>query len=105
MKKRYEDEQELANKKTEELALAKQSAEENRDLLATLKELQSGFLLEEQAEDSFDSLLKQLLTITDSHYGFIAELVYEDEQPRLDAFAVTDTKGSLAHGDLLKDSN
>lgn len=105
MKKRYEDEQTLNNKKTEELALAKQSTEENRDLLETIKEFQSIFLLEEQAEYSFDSLLKQLLTVTNSQYGFIAELIYEEETLVLDALTVMDTKGTLEHGNLLEDIN
>lgn len=105
MKKRYEEEQALANIKTEELALAKQSAEENRDLLETIKEFQSSFLLEEEAEYSFDALLKQLLHITNSQYGFIAELINDEERTVLDAFAVMDTKGTLAHGDLLQDAN
>ena len=105
MKKRYEDEQTLNNKKTEELALAKQSTEENRDLLETIKEFQSIFLLEEQAEYSFDSLLKQLLTVTNSQYGFIAELIYEEEILVLDALTVMDTKGTLEHGNLLEDVN
>ena len=105
MKKRYEDEQELTNKKTRELASAKKSAEENRDLLETLKEFQASFLLEEQVEYSFDALLKQLLTITSSEYGFIAELIYEEETVALNALAVVDAKGPLEHGNLLQDAN
>jgi signal transduction histidine kinase/DNA-binding response OmpR family regulator len=106
MKSRYENEQKLTNKKADELALAKKNAEENRDLLETIKEFQSSFLLEEQAEYSFDTLLKQLLTITNSQYGFIAELIYEEEGTTLDALAVVDTKGALMkHGDLLQDTN
>ncbi|WMX14075.1 MULTISPECIES: response regulator [unclassified Aureispira] len=105
MKKRYEEEQELADKKTKELALAKKSAEENRDLLAMIKEFQSGFLLEEQAEYSFDTLLKQLLAITSSQYGFIAELIHKEDQIALEALTVMDTKGALEQGDLLHDTN
>ena len=105
MKKRYEEEQALTNKKRAELALAKKSAEENRDLLEAIKEFQSSFLLEEQAEHSFDALLKQLLTITSSQYGFIAELIYEEETAVLDALAVVDVKGTLEHGNLLQDAN
>lgn len=105
MKKRYEDEQELTNKKTRELASAKKSAEENRDLLETLKEFQASFLLEEQVESSFDALLKQLLTSTSSQYGFIAELIYEEETVALNALAVVDDKGTLEHGNLLQDAN
>jgi len=105
MKKRYEDEQTLTNKKAKELAIAKKSAEENRDLLQTIKDLQSNFLLGEEAEYSFDTLLKQLLTITGSQYGFIAELIYEEETTILDALTVMDEKGTLEHGDLLKDAN
>lgn len=105
MKKRYEEEQELMNKEAEELALAKHSAEENLDLLETIKEFQSSFLLEEQTEYSFDVLLKQLLTITKSQYGFIAELIYEEDRPQLDAFAVIDAKGTLEHGNLLEAVN
>lgn len=105
MKKRHEEEQELTNKKTGELALAKKSAEENRDLLKMIKEFQSSFLLEEQAEYPFDTLLKQLLTITSSQYGFIAELIYEEETIALDALAIMDSKGILEHGNLLEDLN
>ncbi|CAA6825966.1 MAG: Unknown protein [uncultured Aureispira sp.] len=105
MKKRYEEEQGLSNKKAKELALAKESAEENRDLLETIKELQSNFLLEEQVEYSFDTLLKQLLELTGSQYGFIAELIYDEETPVLDALTVMDAKGTLEHGNLLEDAN
>lgn len=104
-KMRYEDERKLNNKRTEELDLAKRNAEENRDLLATIKEFQSSFLLEETAEYSFDTLLKQLLNVTNSQYGFIAEIIEKDKEICLDALTVMDVKGALAQGDLLKHSD
>lgn len=102
---RYEDERALNNKRTEELALAKKNAEENRDLLATIKEFQSSFLLEETAEYSFDTLLKQLLHVTNSQYGFIAEVLHRDQTICLEALTVMDVKGALKQGDLLKNKD
>lgn len=102
MKKRYEDERALSNQKAAELVAAKQSAEESRDLLGTLRELQSSFLLGNEQGQSFDALLKQLLTLTNSQYGFIGEVVYTNGNASLNTFAVMNDKGILKNTNLLE---
>ncbi|BDS13487.1 response regulator [Aureispira anguillae] len=106
MRRVYEEERKISSRKTKELALAKQSIEKHRDLLATLKELQSSFLLEQKLENSFDTLLKQLLSITESQYGFIGEVVSSDDGTfSLETFAAMDSGGMLKNSNLLEDDN
>ncbi len=56
------------------LRQARKAAEQRRDLLMHLKDLQSDFFLEQDLQPSFNKLLQQLLEVTNSDYGFMGEL-------------------------------
>lgn len=105
MKHRYEKVQNQSDKKAKELTLEKQKTEENRDLLATLNELQSSFLLGRGLERSFDGSLKQLLRITNSQYGFIGEIIDSEEKTALRTFVIRDSTGLLKNANLLEDNH
>ncbi|MFK7799378.1 MAG: response regulator [Aureispira sp.] len=71
---RVEAEREKAQEQAAILQKARKMAEQRRDLLMRLKDLQSDFFLEQDLQPSFDKLLQQLLEVTNSRYGFIGEL-------------------------------
>ena len=78
-----EREQQLAQ--TQSLERARYEAEQKRDLMAQLRALQSDFFLEEDLQPQFDLLLQQLLEFTKSKFGFLAEVVVDDEHQLLDS--------------------
>lgn len=58
-------------------------------LASAIVNVQSAFILTQQRATAFDALLQQLLQITDSDYGFIGEVLFENEQPYLKTYALT----------------
>lgn len=91
IKKHLKQEEAIAKDKAQELKDASEDAERNRDLLSTLKDLQSTFLIDEELKESFNKLLEKLLAITGSEYGFIGEVLRDDEDdsPYLKTHATT----------------
>jgi signal transduction histidine kinase/ActR/RegA family two-component response regulator len=77
---RVEDERQRAQRQAVILRRARKTAEQRRDLLMRLKDLQSDFFLEQDLQPSFNKLLQQLLEVTNSTYGFIGELNTEDAE-------------------------
>lgn len=71
---RVEDERHRSQQQASILQQARKSAEQRRDLLMYLKDLQSDFFLEQDLKPSFSKLLQQLLEVTNSTYGFMGEL-------------------------------
>jgi PAS domain S-box-containing protein len=55
---------------------------------------QSKFIRNHSAIDIFDDLLKYLLGLTKSEYGFIGEVLYEASTPYLQTYAITDISWS-----------
>ena len=76
---RVEAERQLAQQQAMVLEQARKAAEQRRDLLMYLKDLQSDFFLEQDLQPSFDKLLQQLLEVTNSSYGFMGELEAGEE--------------------------
>lgn len=76
---RVEAERQLAQQQASVLEKARKTAEQRRDLLMYLKDLQSDFFLEQDLQPSFDKLLQQLLEVTNSSYGFMGELEAGEE--------------------------
>ena len=65
-----------------------QSVEEQ--LLAAITRAQSQFVLSRDARVVFDGMLDALLNLTDSEYGFVGEIFYEDDgTPFLKTHAIT----------------
>lgn len=71
---RVKVEREKAQEHTIILQKARKTAEQRRDLLMRLKDLQSDLFLEQDLQPGFDKLLQQLLEVTNSRYGFIGEV-------------------------------
>jgi signal transduction histidine kinase/CheY-like chemotaxis protein len=71
---RVKVEREKAKEHTVLLQKARKTAEQRRDLLMRLKDLQSDLFLEQDLQPGFDKLLQQLLEVTNSRYGFIGEV-------------------------------
>ena len=63
----------------------------NHDLLRALSEAQSRFIADADPYELFRELLTSLLSLTQSKYGFIGEVVYKaNGEPDLDLYAVCD---------------
>jgi signal transduction histidine kinase/CheY-like chemotaxis protein len=78
-----------SEKKEAQLNAEKNEAEQKRDLLGMLKDLQSDFFLEEDLKDAFDNLLAQLLKLTNSTLGFVGEVLLSDNQYELKIHALS----------------
>lgn len=64
---------------------------QNDLLLSTINYVQKNFISQEDKSGAFEILLEQLLKITKSEYGFIGEVLHdENNQPYLKTFAITD---------------
>jgi len=98
-----------SEKKATQLNAEKKEAEQKRDLLAMLKDLQSDFFLEEDLKNAFDNLLAQLLKLTNSSLGFVGEVLLVDNQYSLEihAFSVENAshRDSITKEDLNSLSN
>ena len=80
-----------------QLNAEKKEAEQNRDLLAMLKDLQSDFFLEEDLKNAFDNLLAQLLKLTNSTLGFVGEVLLSDDQYELEIHAFSTVNPNREH--------
>lgn len=98
-----------SEKKATQLNAEKKEAEQKRDLLAMLKDLQSDFFLEEDLKNAFDNLLAQLLKLTNSSIGFVGEVLLIDNKYSLEihAFSVENAsyRDSITKEDLNSLSN
>jgi signal transduction histidine kinase/CheY-like chemotaxis protein len=60
-------------------------------MLAALTRAQATFITESNPRDAFEQLLELLLSVTDSEYGFIGEVLRDaDDEPYLKTYAITD---------------
>lgn len=74
-------------------------------LLDAIRQVQSNFILEPDTKVAFKSLLDDLLSLTDSEYGFIGEVEHaEGDRRQLRVWAYTDISWNDATRKLLKDS-
>ena len=58
-------------------------------LLDTIHTAQARFIRDTDAKALFEKLLTDILTLTDSEYGFIGEILYRDGNPYLKTFAIS----------------
>ena len=80
----------LVGERTEDLARASAAAMASNKLLAAISQSQSTFITSEDTRQLFDTLLADLLAITDSEYGFIGEVLHRDDgKPYLKTRAIT----------------
>lgn len=62
----------------------------SREILSRVSQLQNSYIDERGIRDFYDSALKDILSLTDSEYGFIGEVLYEEASPYLLTRALTD---------------
>lgn len=97
--------------KQQELQLKQQN-----ELLKVLQQIQINFLQSDNEAEIFESLLQQILTLTGCDYGFIGEvLTDEDDQKMLKAHAISDLQwneethplheGRIVNGMRLEDAD
>ena len=90
-----QDISDLHRQVAESQRLRKQAQAEIRErqkhgrLLEAIRHIESTFISTKNANQTFDEVLTQLLTITESAYGFFGEVRYQDEQPYLKTHAIT----------------
>ena len=59
------------------------------ELLSAISTAQSRFIRDTDVMSLFDKLLLDILSVTDSEYGFIGEILYRDNQPYLKTLAIS----------------
>lgn len=73
-----------------EYKVAQESIKETNRLLHAVSSAQSQFIADTGVHELFENLLKDLLSLTRSEYGFIGEILHDpDRRPYLKAHAVT----------------
>ena len=86
----------LHRQATESQGLRKQAQAEiaerkkHQRLLESIRKIESTFISTHNAHQAFDEVLDQLLAISESAYGFIGEVRYQDGKPYLKTQAITD---------------
>lgn len=63
----------------------------NAELLAAINKITSGFLATQDFSKFFDQTLSTILSVSDSEFGFLGELIFNDKDvPFLRAYAISD---------------
>jgi putative membrane protein len=90
LQKRYFDAKLKSEENEKVLKDAREKLEKNNNLLESLKALQSEFFLGDNLKLSFDKMLRYLLDITQSEYGFMGEVLHDEEgNPYLKSHTLT----------------
>ncbi len=83
-----ETNQRLSQEFTERV-IAETKLEGSRALLSTIHQAQNKFISTGDLRLTFDELLESTLIATDSEYGFIGEVLHNNDQPYLKTYAIT----------------
>jgi DNA-binding CsgD family transcriptional regulator len=68
----------------------------HRNLLTVISEASLGYISKKKSvRDVLDNLLEEILSLTQSEYGFIGEVIYEGEVPHLKTHALTNITWDL----------
>lgn len=74
-----------------ESRLAAQALERQHRMLDAVRQAQAAFIEADDKRQSFEDLLTAFLAVTDSAYGFVAEVLYDpNDKPYLKTHAITD---------------
>lgn len=84
------EENQRLTKEVEALKRFEDDVSKGAALLEAIHQAQSKFILNHSIKDIFDNLLNCLLELTKSEYGFIGEVLYNDNTPYLQTYAITD---------------
>jgi len=63
--------------------------QKHQRLLEAIRQIESTFISTKNSHQTFDEVLAQLLSITNSAYGFIGEVLHRDGKPYLKTHAIT----------------
>ena len=63
--------------------------QKHQQLLEAIRKIESTFISTKNAHQTFDEVLAQLLSISESEYGFIGEVLSQDGKPYLKTHAIT----------------
>jgi len=93
--------EELVEERAADLRAINQQLEQRNRLLNALSRVQSQFIAEADPRVLFDQLLDELLSLTDSDYGFIGQVLHTpDGEPYLKTHAITNIAWSIQTGGL-----
>ncbi len=81
----------VTERKQAELELQKnrKALEKQNQILGTINQAQLQFIRDVEPRIFFETVLRQILALTDSEFGFIGEVLHEQGAPRLEMFTVT----------------
>jgi len=92
--------EELVEERAAELRISNQQLEQRNRLLSALSRVQTQFISEADPRVLFDQLLDELLSLTDSEYGFIGQVIHTPEgEPYLKTHAITNITWSGRAGE------
>lgn len=78
----------------------------SQEILTALTDIQDAFIDNKSSKESFDKMLSILLEVTQSEFGFIAEVLHDkDEQPYLRTQAITNIYWNKESSDYYKDNS
>jgi PAS domain S-box-containing protein len=82
--------EELVEERATELRISNEQLEQRNKLLSALSRVQTQFISEADPRLLFEQLLDELLSLTDSEYGFIGQVLHNsDGEPYLKTHAIT----------------
>lgn len=94
----------LLSRHRDELQVKHRQSEQARQLLAVIAEAQAAYINAQNQREAFDALLKRILTLSDSQFGFIGEVLHDDQAaPYLRAYAVSHQVWDYARAPHLAD--
>lgn len=73
-----------------ELQKSRKALEKQNKMLGIINQAQLQFIKDVEPRIFFETVLKQILSLTGSEFGFIGEVLYEQGTPYLETFAITD---------------
>ena len=71
--------------------LVEQKTQQTNTLLGAISSAQSAFIQETEPTIIFESLLNNIIDITQSAYGFVGQIFFDNDIPYLKIFSLTDT--------------
>ncbi|SFQ01201.1 PAS domain S-box protein [Pseudomonas borbori] len=94
--------QTLISRHRDELQHKHQQSEQSRQLLAVIAQAQAAYITAQNQREAFDALLARILELTASQFGFIGE-VLEDEQgaPHLHTYSISNIAWDSANAEHL----
>lgn len=91
--------EDLVEERTTELSISNRQLERQNRLLSALSRIQTQFISDVEPHLLFDQLLDELLSLTESEYGFIGQVFHNpDGEPYLKTYAISNITWSSTGG-------